>query len=298
MRLCAVTNPGEMTTLVITIGSHGILEAGLPTFMHGESFVFAVTIMRLSACVVHALRWTDARGKPRPVIRRVLSAFVLVGIAACTKEMTTEPEVRSGGHARPSEFGDSTYVSSEQRERDYFDDEEEEDRLVMDGYAVTSRVQVRSLADAAAEPLLGGSFDWKSSPILPAAWPEHQSKIAVLYYPMSIDPVQMSRAELHSAAVQVTVALTDGAVEVAEMNKRSLGMVENTRAARLEREELEMSETALVHLMLAHETEDHGENHFWGYLKYFHEHPKFAGDIKRRMPDFVDWVEELHHGRR
>jgi hypothetical protein len=42
-------------------------------------------------------------------------------------------------------------------------------------------------------------------------------------------------------------------------------------------------------MMLGGEAES-GEDNFWGYLKYFHEHPKFARDIRKRAPKFVHWL--------
>src|SRR5688500_7769384 len=35
-----------------------------------------------------------------------------------------------------------------------------------------------------------------------------------------------------------------------------------------------------------------GENNYWGYLKYFREHPHLARDLSKRAPAFVKWLRK------
>jgi hypothetical protein len=62
-----------------------------------------------------------------------------------------------------------------------------------------------------------------------------------------------------------------------------------TRPSMLERSELAIAEQALVEAFLGGETPV-GENNYWGYLKFFREHPHLARDIGKRTPSFVKWL--------
>jgi hypothetical protein len=188
-----------------------------------------------------------------------------------------------------------TYVSeARDDEQDYTQPDDKAEKVDASGFAISTASDAKSAADEVAEEHLDMRHEWIQSPLFPAAWPEHGDRVVVLYYPVALNPTDMNHGELHSAAVRVVLSLRDGTSEVETMKKRRLGEIEHSRPSRLEREELELSETALVRLILKHEDEDHGENHFWGYLKYFHEHQKLGRDMKKQIPEFSAWVQHLH----
>lgn len=128
--------------------------------------------------------------------------------------------------------------------------------------------------------------------MLPSAWPMRDKRVMYLYYPMAPNPQRMDHYQLYSAAYRVTLDLEHGTTDVAPLGKpRRLGSLVEGRPSSLERRELEISENALFRYVLAGE-QDEGENSFWGYLKYFHEHPRFARDIERHAPRFVRWLRK------
>jgi len=162
-------------------------------------------------------------------------------------------------------------------------------------FAITTVEAARELAESAAEEHLDPKKQWKTSPVLPAAWPSKGAEAMFLMYPMAIHPQSMDRYELYSAQWVVVVGLEHGTTEVTKIGRtRRLGTVQDGRPTSLERRELDMAEKALmVHLIGG--ASQSGENRFWGYLKYFHEHPKIGADIKKRRPRFVKWLKSRPH---
>jgi hypothetical protein len=159
-------------------------------------------------------------------------------------------------------------------------------------FAVVTPEAAKELADAAVSDQLDPKKTWKLSPVLPAAWPADEPVVVVFFYPMSANPGSLTRYKLYSPAFRVTVSLTDGATEVKALGKRrELGTIEETRPSSLERRELELAETSLVERLIGADTRP-GENPYWGYLKYVHEHPKVGNDLERRAPAFFGWVRK------
>ena len=127
--------------------------------------------------------------------------------------------------------------------------------------------------------------------MLPAEWPPAGPRAMFLFYPMAQHPQALERHELYSAQWAVVVSLKDGTTEITPIPKsKRLGTIDETRPSMLERNELEMAEEALIVHLLGGDALS-GENRFWGYLKYFHEHPELGRDITRRRPKFVKWLE-------
>jgi hypothetical protein len=131
---------------------------------------------------------------------------------------------------------------------------------------------------------------------LPAGGPSSGSvsgfTAIVYFYPMAAYQSSLTRYTLFTPAFRVSVSLVDGATEVEPLGKpRALGTIEDTRPSSLERRELDMSENALVLRLVG--ADDHtGENPFWGYLKYIHEHPKLGRDLEKRAAGFIGWVRK------
>jgi len=218
-------------------------------------------------------------------------AAVLCAGCAHNRADASRPGSAAGG---PEGVGiEHTFVSTN-RNADLYQYEEEPEEGPFRGeydqdYAITSPAEAKDLAEAAVGLHLNPKQGWKASPVLPASWPADDKTVMVLYYPMADNPHSMSQYQLFSAAFRVTVCLVDGTTEIHPLKPRKLGTVVQKRPSVLERSELELAEKALVHMILGGEVES-GEDNFWGYLKYFYEHPKFARDIKQRAPKFVHWL--------
>jgi hypothetical protein len=232
---------------------------------------------------------------------------IVLGTIACSRASAprgTRAPASTGSDVEEDEGPSYTYVSTDANREAY---EYREPVVEIDpfhedvgaGHAVTSPETAKELAEAAVTPFLNPRQSWRTSPLLPAVWPteDEYKLIMVLYYPMADHPHSMSHYQLFSAAYRVTVSLVDGTTEVQPLKARRLGTVKEKRASMLERSELEVAERSLVYMMLGGDPET-GEDNFWGYLKYFHEHPKFARDIKRRAPKFVGWLHSRKRGRR
>jgi hypothetical protein len=229
---------------------------------------------------------------PRPGLElHVVIAAVLCGACAHNRADGSGTDDAAGGPA--GEGIEHTFVSTD-RNKELYQYEEEPEAARFKGdydqeYVITSPEEAKDLAEAAVGLHLNSKQTWKASPILPASWPADDKTVMLLYYPMADNPHSMSQYQLFSAAYRVTVCLVDGTTEIHPLKPRKLGTVVQKRPSFLERNELELAEKALVHMILGGEAES-GEDNFWGYLKYFHEHPKFARDIKRRAPKFVHWL--------
>jgi hypothetical protein len=175
---------------------------------------------------------------------------------------------------------------------------QEETRPRIEGdFALTTADAVHALAEEAVAERLNPKQQWEASPVLPRRWPSKGAHVGVYFYPMAVHPNSTSRYELFSAAWFVSVSLVDGAAEVSQVSgRRRLGTLEITRPSLLERSELAIAEQALVETVLGGDTPV-GENNYWGYLKYFREHPQLARDIGKRAPAFVKWLHRKQGSR-
>lgn len=232
----------------------------------------------------------------RPWKVLILSSCML---AACSKDRSTSAPaeaVSSPSEDRPPVESD-IYVSTQERdegERDAMAEvvQADAEQTPVDGdFAVRSPERALEIAEAAVAAELDPKLTWKPSPILPASWPSTDKRVVYLFYPLSAHPHDMSQFHLFTPSYEVEVNLEDGTSEVHPIRKRQrLGVIEDRRSSLLEREELELAQNTLVRIVLAGHAEL-GDNNLWGYLKYFHENPELARDIKRRSPEFVRWVE-------
>jgi len=190
----------------------------------------------------------------------------------------------------PQDDGGFEFVSTEHNEEDTDQAEKQAAPKYDREYAITTATAAKELAENTVADRLNPKQTWESSPLLPAAWPDPEHKVRVYFYPLAANPSSLEHFQLFSAAFAVTISLEDGTTTVDELKAKKLGTVQSQRPSRLEREELELAETSLVHYILSGDT-DGGENAFWGYLKYMHEHPKLARDIAQRQPKFVAWLK-------
>ena len=229
--------------------------------------------------------------------RRCLLVALLL---SCNRgEATTAPEPAPPPTGDGPDVGGFAFVSGEHEDRSYEDyvdkDEGHDDRVDTDAFKLTTVEQAREAAEAAVADQLNPKQQWKTSPVLPAEWPSKGPRAMFLFYPMALHPQTMERYELFSPQWAVVVSLDDGTSEITEIKgSKKLGTIEVTRVSGLERRELDMAEAALIVHLLGGEAIS-GENRFWGYLKYMHEHPKIGADIKKRRPGFVKWLKNRPH---
>jgi hypothetical protein len=211
----------------------------------------------------------------------VMMGGLAIGLAGCVKRKQADAPA-------------APVAAAERENEDWDDDEAEpeaEEAWVVDGIAITSSARARELAETAIADELDPKHTWSMSPAMPTAWPPSDKRLLFFFYPMAANPNSMSHLQLFTPAYKVEVSLVDGTTQIQPIKgRRQLGTVEEVRPSRLEREELEMAEQALVRLVVAGDM-DGVEGSFWGYLKYFHEHPKFARDLEGRSPKFVAWLQ-------
>jgi hypothetical protein len=216
-------------------------------------------------------------------------------LGACAADTAT-----SAGAEAPSDRGpgvDEVHYVSSSRDDEHkappkakILDDDEATGEVAGEFAVRSPARALELAEAAVVDELDPKHTWTISPALPARWPSQDPTVLYLFYPMAVNPNSLSHYQLFSPAFEVEVSLVDGSTEIRSIAKRKrLGVIEERRPSLSERQELELAENTLVRLLLVGEISQ-GDNNFWGYLKYFHENPKFARDIKARSPRFVQWL--------
>lgn len=231
-----------------------------------------------------------------PFTPRVLALVIaLAGCERSAKDASVAPEPAPVVEAEParSPFESQTYVSTTNNEAPPHERAPKAAAATQQAaFAVVTPEAAKELADAAVADQLDPKKTWKLSPVLPATWPADEPVVVVFFYPMAANPGSLTRYKLYSPAFRVTVALTDGATVVKPIGKRrELGTIEETRPTSLERRELELAETSLVERLIGTDTRA-GENPYWGYLKYVHEHPKVGNDLERRSPAFFGWVRK------
>jgi hypothetical protein len=224
-------------------------------------------------------------GKVRP---RVLLPLTLA--LACARKDAAPIEAPSQGDGPGVE--QNTFVSTSHNET------RREPKIVEAGegeiegdYAVKSAERAKEIAHAAVEDQLDPKKTWRLSPVFPTSWPSKEQSVAVYFYPMAANPRALQFYQLFSAAYRVDVSLVDGTTKVVAIPKpRMLGTIEETRPSSLERRELELAEASLVRQLLGADLRQ-GENTFWGYLKFVHEHPEIGKDVSRRQGAFMAWIK-------
>jgi hypothetical protein len=226
--------------------------------------------------------------------RALLLALALASCERTTHDASVAPEpAPAPASTSETPFETQTFVSTSRNEAGSGEfGGETQATGPIEGFAVVTPEAVRELAQAAVSERLDPKKTWKLSPVLPAAWPSEAATAIVYFYPMAAYQSSLTRYTLFTPAFRVSVSLVDGATEVEPLGKpRALGTIEDTRPTSLERRELDMSENALVLRLVG--ADDHtGENPFWGYLKYIHEHPKVGRDLEKRAASFIGWVRK------
>lgn len=173
---------------------------------------------------------------------------------------------------------------------------EEEESPIAGDFAVKSPGEARTIAEAAVADRLDPKKTWKLSPVMPSSWPAKERAVTLYFYPMAANPHSLDYFQLFSAAYRVDVSLVDGTTKVVPIAKpRQIGTVKDTRPSSLERRELDLAEASLVRRLLGADISS-GENAYWGYLKFIHEHPEIGKDLERRAGAFVKWVRHKDKG--
>lgn len=204
-----------------------------------------------------------------------------------TPEPAPEPATPEG-----DPFETQTFVSTSRNDETHENGGAGEGGSTLEGFTVVTPEAIRELAQAAVSERLDPKKSWRLSPVLPAAWPPTEPAAIVYFYPMAAYQSSMTRYTLYTAAFRVTVSLVDGTTKIDALAKpRSLGVIEDTRPTSLERRELDLSENALVQRLVG-VSDDAGENPFWGYLKFIHEHEKLGRDLEKRAAPFLGWVRK------
>lgn len=221
------------------------------------------------------------------------TAIGSVLICACASSAPAQPVPASEPPAADDPNVDRfEYVAGE----DEVDDEPDaglvdEERPRIEGdFAVTTAEAAHAVAEEAVAGQLNPQQQWEASPVVPAQWPSKSPRVSVYFYPKATHPDDTSHYELFSAAWVVQVSLVDATTKVSPISgRRRLGTLEEVRPSMLERREIEIAEQALVESLLGADAAV-GENNYWGYLKFFREHPQIARDMSKRSPAFVKWL--------
>jgi hypothetical protein len=226
--------------------------------------------------------------------RALVLALVLASCERSTHDTSVTPEPAPTPAADVEDPSDSqTFVSTSRNERPRPRPGDVPDGpRAVEGFTVVTPEAAKDLAQAAVADQLDPKKSWKQSPLLPAAWPTDEAVVVVYFYPLAAYQSSITRYTLFTPAYRVTVSLVDGTAEVTALPKpRALGTIEDSRPSSLERRELELSEDALVQRLVGTSASG-GENPFWGYLKYIHEHPKLGKDLEKRAAPFIGWVRK------
>lgn len=227
----------------------------------------------------------------------MMLARVLVVVAlgsACARGSKDAPPPAPAPEERPvDEF---SFVSTDNNASASDDADEEGEAPIAGDFAVKSPDEARTIAEAAVADRLDPKKTWKLSPVMPSSWPAKERAVTLYFYPMAANPHSLDHFQLFSAAYRVDVSLVDGTTKVVPIAKqRQIGTVKDTRPTSLERRELDLAEASLVRRLLGADITS-GENAYWGYLKYIHEHPEIGKDLERRASAFVKWVRDKDKG--
>jgi hypothetical protein len=225
---------------------------------------------------------------PRRRAPALLSIVIAFGCAHRKDEAAPAPVVEH----EPAPTGDQfAFVSTDNNQAAEGRVVEEGQGEIAGDFAVKSPDAAKEIAEAAVADRLDKKKTWRTSPVLPTSWPASERAVAVYFYPMAANPHSLEHFQLFSAAYRVDVSLVDGTTKVLPIAKpKMIGTVTDTRPTSLERRELEIAESALVRQLLGADIAS-GENNYWGYLKFMHEHPEIGRDIEKRAGPFVKWVK-------
>jgi len=230
----------------------------------------------------------------RSIPRALALVLVLAACQRATHDAPAAPEPAPAAEPEAAEqpFETQTFVSTSRNEETRTHGDDGEQSTGVPGFTVVTPEAAKELAQTAVADQLDPKKSWKPSPVLPAAWPSKEPAVIVYFYPMAAYQSSLTRYTLFTPAFRVTVSLVDGTTKVDPLAKpRALGTIEDTRPTSLERRELDMSENALMQRLVGTEA-DAGENPFWGYLKFIHEHPKLGKDLEKRSSSFIGWVRK------
>lgn len=231
----------------------------------------------------------------RSIPRVLVLALALASCQRTAHDAPVAPEPTAETTADEEQpFETQTFVSTSRNDEPAPrpGDEDADAPLAVEGFVVVTPEAAKELAQAAVSERLDPKKSWKLSPVLPTTWPTDEPAVVVLFYPMAAYQSSMTRYTLYTPAFRVKVSLVDGTTEVDALPKpRALGTIEDTRPSSLERRELELSENALIRRLVGVDG-DAGENPFWGYLKFIHEHQKLGRDLEKRAPSFIGWVRK------
>jgi hypothetical protein len=225
---------------------------------------------------------------------RVTGTLAIALVIACARKDAGGSDAPGDAHEGPvTGVEHQTYVSTAHNEAGTPKAKvvESGEGEIAGDFAVKSAEKAREIAQAAMEGQLDPKKTWRLSPVFPTAWPAKERAVAVYFYPMAANPKALSFYQLFSAAYRVDVSLVDGATKVIAIPKpKMLGTIEETRPSSLEKRELELAEASLVRQLLGADLRQ-GENTFWGYLKFVHEHPEIGKDVAKRQGAFMAWIK-------
>ncbi|MBC8067666.1 MAG: hypothetical protein IAG13_04970 [Deltaproteobacteria bacterium] len=221
-----------------------------------------------------------------------VSLSLVLVLAACATKPDATVQPPAPARERPEEG--STYVSTSHNESGADAKRFAPVTTPAGDFVVTTPEAAKELAERAIAEYLDPKKTWKTSPVLPAGWPAKERAVIVFFYPMSANPNSMTHYQLFTPSYYVKVSLADGTTAIEPIAKhRELGSIEDTRPSSLERRELDIAEASLVQ-QLTGTTIDDGDQPYWGYLKYIHEHPQLGRDLERRAPAFLGWVRKKY----
>ncbi len=225
--------------------------------------------------------------------RSLVLALVLAACASRKDEPATTPPPAQPERAPDFDEG-HTFVSTAHNEQPRAQAQQSGGPSTDAAYAVTTVEAAKQLAETAIADHLDPKKTWKTSPVLPAAWPAKERAVVFFFYPMAANPHNMTHYQLFTPSYRVKVSLADGATSIDELGKgRELGTFEDKRASSLERRELDIAESSLVQQLTGVAVDD-ADQPYWGYLKFIHEHPKLGKDLEKRSPAFLGWVRKRY----
>jgi len=223
--------------------------------------------------------------------RRAPALLSVVILVACAHRKDEAAPAPAAVHEPAPESEQFAFVSTDNNTAARTEAPEEGEGEIAGDFAVKSPDAAKELAQAAVADRLDKKKTWRTSPVLPTTWPASERAVAVYFYPMAANPHSLEHYQLFSAAYRVDVSLVDGTTKVVPIAKaKMIGTVTDTRPTSLERRELDIAEAALVRQLLGADIAS-GENNYWGYLKFMHEHPEIGRDIEKRAGSFVKWVK-------
>jgi len=228
----------------------------------------------------------------------VLLSFVVVlgpGCARGKHDAAPPPAAAAPVEQRPvDEFAFVSTANNEEAAKEQADEDEE--APIAGEFAVKTPEVAKEIAERAVADRLDPKKTWQLSPVMPTTWPMRERAVTVYFYPMAANPHSLQHYQLFSAAFRVDVSLVDGTTKVVPITKsKMIGTVKDTRPTSLERRELDLAEASLVRRLLGADPAN-GENAYWGYLKFIHEHPEIGKDLERRSGAFVKWVRQKDKG--